>query len=96
VIILLTLSRAFYSPNAQAIVHPSSGEVPELARRHAVVGIGHGSVDDHRAILIRNSWGLKWGDAGHAWLTEPFLEPRIFAAATLMEEIDVSGRSAAI
>jgi hypothetical protein len=95
VIILLTLSRAFYNPNAQAVVHPSSGEVPEPARRHAVVGIGHGSVDDQRSILIRNSWGLKWGDAGHAWLTESFLEPRIFAAATLMEEIDVSGRSAA-
>ena len=95
VIILLTLSRAFYSPNAQAVVHPVSGEVPEPARRHAVVGVGHGTVDSQRAILIRNSWGLKWGDAGHGWLTEPFLDPRIFAAATLMEEVDVSARSVA-
>lgn len=95
VIILLTLSRAFYSPSAQAVVHPASGEGPEPARRHAVVGVGHGTVDGQRAILIRNSWGLKWGDAGHAWLTELFLQPRIFAAAILTEEIDVSTRSAA-
>lgn len=95
VIILLMLSRAFYSPNAQAVVHPANGEVPEPARRHAIVGLGHGTVNEHRAILIRNSWGLKWGNAGHAWVTEPFLGSRIFAAATLMEEVDVSAHSAA-
>jgi hypothetical protein len=95
VIILLTLSRGFYSPSAQAVVHPADGEVPEPARRHAVVGVGHGIVDDRRAVLIRNSWGLRWGNAGHAWLTEPFLQTRIFAAAVLTDEIDVSTRSAA-
>jgi hypothetical protein len=95
VIILLTLSRAFYSPTAQAVVHPARGEVPEPARRHAVVGVGHGTVDGQRAILIRNSWGLKWGGDGHGWLTEPFLRPRIFAAATLTEEVDVSAHSGA-
>jgi hypothetical protein len=95
VIILLTLSRAFYAPTAQGVVHPASGEVPEPARRHAVVGVGHGAVDGQRAILIRNSWGPRWGDVGYGWLTEDFLHPRVFAAATLMEEVDVSGRSAA-
>jgi len=95
VIILLTLSGAFYRPTAQAVVHPASGEDPEPARRHAVVGVGHGSIAGRRAILVRNSWGLKWGDAGHGWLTEAFLGPRIFAAATLMEEVDVSAHSAA-
>ena len=95
VIILLMLSRAFYMPTAQAVIHPAVGEVPEPARRHAVVGVGHGIVDKQRAILIRNSWGLKWGDAGYGWLTEPFLGPRIFAAATLMEEVNVSAHSAA-
>ena len=93
VIILLVLSRAFYSPTAQAVVDPASGEVPEPERRHAVVAVGHGTVDGRRAILIRNSWGPRWGDAGHGWLPEQFLGPRIFAAATLMEEVDVSGHS---
>lgn len=95
VIILLMLSRAFYTPTAQAVIHPASGEVPEPARRHAVVAVGHGTVDRQRAILIRNSWGQRWGDAGHAWLTEPFLGPRIFAAATLTDEVYVSARSVA-
>lgn len=89
VILLMTLSRAFYNPNAQAVVHPAHGEMPEPARRHAVVGVGHGAVDGERAILVRNSWGLKWGRAGHAWLTESFVTPRLFAAALLLEEADV-------
>ena len=95
VMILLTLSRAFYTPSARGVVHPAVGEVPELARRHAVVGVGHGTVGGYRAILIRNSWGPKWGDDGHGWLTEPFLGPRIFAAAKLTKEVDVPARSAA-
>src|SRR5260370_42660915 len=62
VIILLMLSRAFYSPTEQAVVDPAAGEAPEPERRHAVVAIGHGTVDGQRGILIRNSWGLKWGE----------------------------------
>lgn len=92
VIILMMLSRAFYNPNVHAVVHPSPGEAPEPARRHAVVGVGYGTVDGERAILVRNSWGLKWGQAGHAWLTESFVSPRLFAAAALLEEPHVLTR----
>lgn len=94
VIILLTLSAAFYHPTAQAVVDPAADEAPDAARRHAVVAVGHGTIDGLRALLIRNSWGLHWGDAGHGWLTEQFLVPRIFAAAILKEEVDVSRSSA--
>jgi hypothetical protein len=94
-IILLTLSRAFYVPTAQAVVDPANGEIPEPQRRHAVIAVGHGHVDGQRAILSRNSWGLKWGDGGHAWLTERFLGTRLYAAAKLMEDVDVSARFAA-
>jgi hypothetical protein len=95
VIVLTTLSSAFYNPSSQGVVHPASGELPEPQRRHAVIAVGHGKVDSDRAILVRNSWGTKWGDAGYGWLTEAFLLPRAFAAATLTEEVDVSTRSAA-
>jgi len=94
VIILLMLSRAFYARNPRGVVDPPDDEMPEPQRRHAVVAIGHGTVDGQRAILVRNSWGPTWGDAGYGWLTERFLSPRIFAAATLLEEVDVSARSA--
>ena len=95
VIVLLMLSRAFYSPRPQAVVDLAPGEPPNPARRHAVVAFAHGAVDGQRAILVRNSWGPRWGEAGCAWLTELFLGPRMFAAATLMEEVDVSAHSAA-
>ena len=95
VIILLSLSRAFYARNPHGVVDPADGETPEPQRRHAVIAVGHGTVDAQRAILVRNSWGPTWGDAGYGWLTERFLSPRIFAAATLLEEVDVSARSAA-
>jgi hypothetical protein len=95
VIVLTMLSPAFYRPNPQGVVDPAPGEQPEPDRRHAVLAVGHGEVDGQRAILVRNSWGLNWGVAGYGWLTERFLGPRIFAAATLSEEVDVSARSAA-
>jgi hypothetical protein len=95
VIMLLTLSRSFFRPAAAGIVHPAPGEMPEPERRHAVIAIGHGRADARRAVLIRNSWGERWGDGGYSWLTEDFLGPRLFAAAKLTEEIDVSARSAA-
>jgi hypothetical protein len=52
-------------------------------------------VDGTPAILIRNSWGPGWGLEGHAWLTERFLAPRLFATANLTEEVDVSSHTAA-
>lgn len=89
-ILLLMLSRAFYAPSAQAVIHPTVGEGPDPARRHAVIAAAHGTVDGERAILVRNSWGARWGAAGYGWLTETFLAPRLFAAAILTENVDVS------
>lgn len=95
VIILLKLSSSFYRPSQNGVVHPAAGESPQPELRHAVVAVGHGMVGAHRAILVRNSWGENWGDGGYAWLTESFLAHRLFAAAKLMEETDVSADPAA-
>lgn len=88
IMVLMTLSSSFYGPPANGIIKPQPGEQPVLALRHAVVAIGHGVVGGERAILIRNSWGKDWGDDGCAWLTEPFLSPRLMRLATLTEEIN--------
>lgn len=87
VILLLQLSAAFFRPAADAVVDPAPGETPEPARRHAVIAVGHGDVDGKLAILIRNSWGERWGAGGYAWLTDAFIGPRLFAAAKLTEEV---------
>ncbi len=84
-IILLTLSRSFYVPNTRAVIDMAPGEAPEPQRRHAVIAVGNGTVDGERAMLIRNSWGERWGDAGHGWLTDRYLRLSMFAAAKLTE-----------
>lgn len=94
-ILLLMLSRAFYAPSTEAVIHPAAGEEPDPARRHAVIAVAHGTVDGERAVLVRNSWGPRWGAAGYGWLTETFLARRLFAAAILTENVDVSACTAA-
>lgn len=95
VLVLMYLSTSFNLPGPEGLVDPPAGEQPDLARRHAVVGIGHGTHAGRRVILVRNSWGEGWGQNGHAWLTEDFLGPRVFRLAILTEDIDVTPPSPA-
>lgn len=61
---------AFRMASSQPLPAPSKSEL--LPTRHAVVVVGH---DDHtKAVLIRNSWGAKWGDNGHMWVSEEILQ----------------------
>lgn len=89
-IVLMYLSQSFFFAGPDGIVDPPRTEAPERSQRHAVVAVAHGEVNGQRAILIRNSWGDGWAANGHAWLTESFLEPRVFRVAVLTEEVDVS------
>jgi len=91
-IVLLRLSKTFFMPDSQALVHPAPGEVANASQRHAVIAVGHGTHDTERVILVRNSWGQRWGANGHAWLSETFLNSRLFAAASLTENVDVPCR----
>lgn len=88
-LLLLTISDAFYAPDADGVVRAPAGEMPDPARRHAVVAVAYGKVSGDRAVLIRNSWGVHWGVAGHAWLPEPYLTPRLNHVALLTEDVDV-------
>lgn len=95
VMLLSSLSASFFRPSSEGIVDPANDEVPDPSLRHAILAVGHGLADGQSAILVRNSWGAGWGVDGHAWLTEKFLKPRLFATAILTEEIDVPSRPAA-
>ncbi|MBW8295430.1 C1 family peptidase [Sphingopyxis sp.] len=89
VILLTTLSPSFYAPTINGIVDPADGEAPDPALRHAIIAVGHGTFNGSTIVLIRNSWGQAWGINGYAWLTERFLTPRLFATASLLEDVDV-------
>ncbi|KTE19815.1 peptidase C1 [Sphingopyxis sp. H050] len=95
VLLLSTLSVSFFQPTGEGLVDPANDEMPDASLRHAILAVGHGLADGQSAILVRNSWGVGWGVEGHAWLTEKFLKPRLFATAILTEEIDVPSHSAA-
>lgn len=88
-LILFYLSTSFYRVGKSGLVDPSAGEQPDFARRHAVVAVGHGVCQGERVVLVRNSWGCEWGRDGLAWLTEAFLQPRLFGLAVLKEKDDV-------
>jgi hypothetical protein len=94
-VMLITLSDAFYMPDMLGVVHAAVGEVPDPMRRHAVIAVGHGMVDGERAVLIRNSWGADWGVEGHAWLPESFIAPRLARLALLTEEVHVPAQNLA-
>jgi C1A family cysteine protease len=83
VVIILTLSHSFYRPDSSGIV--TSGNPGSNTGKHAVVAVGHGSLLQERAVLIRNSWGKYWGSGGYGWLTEGYLINRVLALATVNE-----------
>jgi hypothetical protein len=53
---------------------------------HCVLGVGLGASTSGGAIdlmLIRNSWGFRWGFGGHAWLPLIYLNDKLIGSRTL-------------
>lgn len=80
-IIAITLSNAFFLPDADCIVDANEAAEPSL--RHAVVGVATGTRGGQKYVLVRNSWGNGWGCSGYAWLSERYVARRILCAITL-------------
>jgi len=85
-VLCLNLPMAFFNPTGDGVVAAVTGDLPNPARRHAVVAIGHGTIDGERAILVRNSWGCRWGIEGNAWMTEAVLVRGCLETAKMLEE----------
>lgn len=77
----ISLPAAFLSPYAPWLVEP--GDV--VGGLHAVAGVGLGLHGSERCVLIRNSWGPEWGDAGHVWLSERFVARHLHELMVLSE-----------
>ncbi len=95
VITLMRLSASFFRVPADGVIDEAPGEKPDLSMRHAVIALGHGTRGADRVVLVRNSWGPRWGQQGYAWITEKFLSARIFSLAHLMEDLSVPASSVA-
>lgn len=66
VIVGMRLWERFRRADVEPLPAPTSSELSPAG--HAVVAIGH---DPRRAaLLIRNSWGVRWGRSGHLWVAD--------------------------
>jgi C1A family cysteine protease len=77
----LTVSDAFYMPDAEGII--DSVEPADPSRVHGLVAVGYGTRGTDTYTLVRNSWGAGWGMAGHGWISDRYLSVRILETATM-------------
>lgn len=82
-LLVIAITSGFFRPNSSSTV----SELPTdpAVGTHAVLGIGLGRSNGEQLVLIRNSWGVGWGEKGTAWLSAEYLQRRLFAVM-LMEQ----------
>lgn len=54
---------------------------------HSALAVGLARNEEKRLFLIRNSWGLGWGDDGHAWLHAAYLERHLHSIAHVADNL---------
>ena len=79
----ISLPESFFQPRAPWVISPA-GAIRGL---HAVAAAGVGRHQGQRVILVRNSWGPSWGDAGYAWLDEAFVSQHLRHVLLLTHEV---------
>lgn len=73
-VLVFRVSRSFHAPAPSSHVVQEDGGYDR--RLHAVLIVGEGQVASSTAFLARNSWGRGWGEDGHAWLPDSYVNAR--------------------
>jgi C1A family cysteine protease len=81
VLLVLRIADSWFSVGKTGRI-PSPGPADQLEGMHAVAAVGYD--DSQQSLIIRNSWGLGWGEAGYAWLPYDYLELHGVQALTLV------------
>lgn len=67
VVVGLDIDLDFLMPPPPEYVIQDNGS--PIVGAHAVALVALGRHNGERVFLVRNSWGMAWADAGHAWIT---------------------------
>jgi hypothetical protein len=81
VIVVMQISISFFTISDNTPLLGLTNEPP--VNTHAVIAVGYGEATSGRCLLIRNSWDVRWGDGGYAWVHGDYLTPRLLVGGTL-------------
>lgn len=99
VVLGLVVTEAFFGPwrrVAGEAVLRDDGLPAEGQFGHAVVAVGCGTLAGVPHLLIRNSWGSRWGRDGHAWMANHDVGRRLIGAFTVREGVETGVSSDAV
>jgi hypothetical protein len=81
VLVVMTITDDFHHARTGQVIRISS--TSQIVGVHAIVIVGYGEDNNESVYLIRNSWGTKWCEAGHAWLGETYLMPLLHSVVVM-------------
>jgi C1A family cysteine protease len=80
VILGLKIGKSFRAPDRNGLI--DDRDVSNIGG-HAVLAVGVSEDQNKKTIQIRNSWGNSWGKQGYAYITDKYINDRLFASAIL-------------
>lgn len=85
VLLVVAVTTALYRPDAEGIIRTTPSDAITTTR-HALLAIGSGHTTMDSYLLVRNSWGLSWGNQGHAWLSYDYVAANLCDTGIISRE----------